>query len=127
MKNIVTRLFIIAEILYSSLGHCDQLRFIGETRADITLIKDALRNVQLIARAKFSCESIEAVEAETLPEDYKPTGGPYPEGEAKVQYESWLVTLCGKKEKFLLATWRIPSTPGVIFRVGYPFPELPKQ
>jgi len=127
MKNIVALLFTTALILVPVTGYCDQLRFTGNTRADITLIKDALRNVQLLAQAKFACENIEAVEAEALPEDYKPPGGPYPEGEAKTQYESWIVTLCGRKDQFLIATWHTPPNPGVMFRVGFPFPSAPKQ
>jgi hypothetical protein len=125
MKHIVTLLLATATLLVSTSGHCDQLRFTGNTRADITLIKDALRNVQLFAQAKFNCQSIEAVEAEVLPLGYTPPGGPHPEGEAKSQYESWLVTMCGRKKKFLLATWQSPPTPGVMFRVGYPFPSEP--
>jgi hypothetical protein len=127
MKKLVVMLLATASILVPATGHCDQLRFTGNTRADITLIKDALRNVQLIAQAKFSCQSIEAVEAEVLPENYKPPGGPHPEGEAKTQYENWLVTLCGRKERFLLAIWRVPPAAGVMFRVGFPFPESPNQ
>jgi len=127
MKHIVALLLVTVTLLVSTSGRCDQLRFTGTTRADMTLIKDALRNVQLIAQAKFNCQSIEAVEAEVLPFDYKPTGGPHPEGEAKSQYESWLVTMCGRKEKFLIATWQAPSTPGVMFRVGYPFPYEPQK
>ena len=127
MKNTIALLLATATLIASTTGHCDQLRFTGNTRADVTLIKDALRNVQLIAQGKFKCQSIEAVEAEVLPLDYKPPGGPYPEGEAKSQYESWLVTMCGRKEKFLLATWQTPPSPGVMFRVEYPFPESSKQ
>ena len=103
------------------------MKFIGNTRADITLIKDALRNVQLIAQAKFACQNIKAVEAEVLPIDYNPLDSPYPKAESKSQYESWLVTMCGRKEKFLLATRQTPPKPGVIFRVAFPFPEPQKQ
>lgn len=127
MKHTVALFFATTLFLTPTIGHCDQLRFTGHTRADITLIKDALRNVQLIAQAKFNCQSIEAVEAEVLPFGYQPPGGPHPEGDAKSQYESWVVTMCGRKEKFLLATWQVPSTPGTMFRVGYPFPSEPQK
>lgn len=127
MKHIVALLIFATSMFVPRIGTCDQLRFTGNTRADNTLIKDSLRNVKLIAQGKFGCQSIEAVEAEVLPLDYKPPGGPYPEGEATSQYESWLVTVCGRKEKFMLATWRTPPTPGVMFRVGYPFPEPTKN
>ncbi|MFT3733450.1 MAG: hypothetical protein QM776_00155 [Rhodocyclaceae bacterium] len=111
----------VFSMLFPLAAHCEQVRFSGQTRADATLIKDALRNVQLITSTRFSCQYIDAVEAQTLPEDYTPPGGPHPEGEARTQYEVWFVTFCDRTEKFLLATWRTFPLQGVTFRVGFPF------
>jgi hypothetical protein len=87
------------------------------------VIRDVLAAVQKIALAKFSCGTIEAAEAKTLPKDYKPRSGRRPEGISPTEYERWIVTLCGRREQFLIALWRMPPTPGVVFRVGFPFPE----
>jgi hypothetical protein len=112
MKIIATHILIVVAAMAPLSSKADQLKFTGQTRADVPLIKDVLRNVQMIAKARMSCESIESVEATVLPE-----------GEANAQYERWQISLCGSKEDFLVATWRQPNTPGVMFRIGFPFPS----
>jgi hypothetical protein len=122
MKTIKASALLIVLALAPLAVKAEQLRFTGQTRADVPLIKNVLRNVQLIAKARMSCEVIESVEALVLPDDFSPEGTG-PEGDAKAQYERWLVSLCGHKESFLVATWHQTNTPGVMFRVGFPFPS----
>jgi hypothetical protein len=122
MKIIATHILIVVAAMAPLSSKADQLKFTGQTRADVPLIKDVLRNVQMIAKARMSCESIESVEATVLPDGFSPEGA-RPEGEANAQYERWQISLCGSKEDFLVATWRQPNTPGVMFRIGFPFPS----
>jgi hypothetical protein len=119
------RTLLVAVLAYGALlsdGNADPIRFSGQTGADVALIKDVLRNIQIVGKARLACENIVAVQSEVLGENFKPAGGPYPEAAYPVRYESWLVTLCENHEKFLVATWHVPQEVGTMFRVGYPFP-----
>lgn len=125
MRYVLTFLFAGILALGPIPAVAEQVRFTGQTRADAPLIKDAMRHVQLIASGKWDCASIQAVASSLFPDGYRPPGGPHPEGNAKTVYEDWEITLCGKKERFLVAIWSASPEPGYMFRVAYPAPALP--
>lgn len=117
--RILIGLLIIATALSSAKA--DQVHFVGQTTADPTLMRDALRNVLLIAQARLNCSTLEVVKSEIMPSLFTPPGGRGPEGSAKTTYERWTATLCGKDVPFLLGFWAA-SDGGTMFRVQYPFP-----
>ncbi len=113
--------------LVSSITICatpamaEQLRFTGRTTANVVLIKDALRHIQLIGQGQRECGIISAVEASVLPESYSPSEAAYRVGDGPVIYESWSTTMCGDVVKFLISFWPAPDG-GTLFAVGYPYP-----
>ena len=94
----------------------------GQTTADETLIRDALRTVLLVSQARLNCATLERVNAEILPPAYVPPGGRGAEGWNKTTYERWTATLCGQEVPFLVAMWAA-SQGGTMFRVQ----ELPAE
>jgi hypothetical protein len=105
----------------ASLSFADQVRFTGNTTAELQLIQDVLRNVHLYSRARMKCDKLEKVVAEVLPRDFSKPGPPGPE-KPPTTYERWLVTLCGTDVPFLISFW--PATEGgTMFNVT----EFPKS
>lgn len=98
----------------------EQLRFTGRTTANLDLIKDTLRHIQLIGQARNDCGVISAVEAAVHPQDFQPAEA-YRVGEGQVTYETWSATMCDTEVKFLISFWAAPEG-GTMFAVGYPYP-----
>ena len=48
----------------------EQLRFSGQTTADMALIKDTLGHIQVVGQGQRDCGVISAVDASILPEGY---------------------------------------------------------
>ena len=96
------------------------MRFTGQTTADLQLIKDALRQIQLIGQARNDCGVISAVEASVHPQDYLPSEA-HRVGEGQVTYETWSTIMCDTEAKFLISFWEAPEG-GTMFAVGYPHP-----
>lgn len=122
MKNIVRAAVVIAGsvTLCAAPAMAEQLRFTGQTTANVMLIKETLRNIQLVGQGQRNCGVISAVDARVLPESYLPTGA-YRVGKGKVVYETWSTTMCGDVVKFLISFWPAPDG-GTLFAVGYPYP-----
>lgn len=99
----------------------DQVRFTGNTTADVTLIKDALHNILLYGNATDHCATLESVEAKILSPSYKPADAATRPEAGKGTYESWTATLCGKPIKFLITFWPA-SDGGTMFAVTVPYP-----
>jgi hypothetical protein len=115
-RPIIASLALIPVLAVSA--YAAQVRMVGTTTADSTLARDVMRYVMLIAKAQLNCTNVELIEPEILP-SYKPSRVEA-EGFAKTTYERWTITLCGKKEQFLVAFW--PSAVGgTMFRIGFPF------
>ena len=119
---------LLALLIALAVGVCsphaeaEEVPFTGRTSANVHLIKDVLQDIQLIGRGALSCDSITSVRSILLPSDYRPSGGPFPEGRSRTIYERWQVELCGTKEDFLVAFWAPPAgEEGVVFRVAHPF------
>ena len=98
----------------------EQLRFTGRTTANIELIKDTFRQIQLIGQAQIDCGVISAVEAAVHPADFQPNEA-YRVGQGQVIYETWSATMCDAEVKFLISFWEAPEG-GTMFAVGYPYP-----
>jgi hypothetical protein len=98
----------------------EQLRFTGQTTANLVLIKDTLRQIQLVGQAQNNCGVVSAVEASILPKGFQPSKA-YRVGDGSIIYETWSTTMCGKEIKFLISLWPAPNG-GMMFAVGYPYP-----
>lgn len=122
IKNIVRAAVVVtgSGTLCAAPAMAEQLQFTGQTTANIMLIKDTLRNIQLVGQGQRNCGVISAVDARVLPESYLPPG-PYRVGKGQVVYETWSTTLCGDVVKFLISFWPAPEG-GTQFAVGYPYP-----
>jgi hypothetical protein len=117
------RTLVLATALALSLpAFAQQVRFTGETTANETLLVDTLRTVALLGPGQFSCPTVEAVDAQVLPESFSPPGNDNPEGTNPTIYERWDATFCGKAVPLLVAFWPAEQG-GMMFRVGLPFPE----
>ena len=116
------QLFAVAVLAASLPAHADQVRFTGQTTADQTLLVDTLNTVARLGPARFQCSTVEAVEAQVLPESFSPPGTDNPEGSAPTTYERWDATFCGKVVPLLIAYWPAADG-GMMFRVGLPFPS----
>ncbi|GAA0566124.1 hypothetical protein GCM10008942_13180 [Rhizomicrobium electricum] len=68
-----------------------------------------MQNVTLISKARFKCESPDAVESETLSDDFVMPEVQQAAGGAKVQYERWKVSLCGHVEPFVVGYRSSPN------------------
>jgi len=99
----------------------EQLRFTGQTTANVVLIKDTLRQIQLVGQAQNNCGVISAVEANILPKNFQPSKA-YRVGAGSVTYETWSAMMCGNEIKFLISFWPSPDG-GMMFAVGYPYPS----
>lgn len=107
-----------------SLSHpalAQQVRFTGDTTANETLLVETLRTVALLGPSQRSCPTVEAVEAQVLPESLSPPGDDNPERSNPTTYERWDATFCGKVVPVLIAYWAAEQG-GMMFRVGLPFP-----
>ena len=105
----------IASLLIAAAAQA-QVRFTGQTTADVTLIKDVLGNIQLYGEARLKCARIDSVSSEILPRSYqRPL--PAPEGSNPARYERWTVTLCGTSTDFLVTFWQSPGDDGTTFGV----------
>ena len=114
-------MFAALLLIGSDISYADQLRFTGNTTAEVRLIQDVLRNVQIYSRASMNCERLEKVVAEVLPRDFSKPGPVGPE-KPPTTYERWIVTLCGTEVSFLMSFW--PDTHrGTMFNVT----EFPKS
>lgn len=122
LASIARATFAIAATLTfcATPAMAEQLRFTGQTTANLDLIKDTLRQIQLIGQARNDCGVISAVEAAVHPEDFLPNEA-YRVGEGQVTYETWSTTMCDSKVKFLISFWAAPEG-GTMFAVGYPYP-----
>jgi hypothetical protein len=117
--------FIFTTALAVSLSaSADQVRFTGQTTADQMLAVDTLNTVARLGPARFNCPTVEAVEAQVLPESFIPPGKDNPEGSNPTTYERWDATFCGKVVPLLIAFWPAAEG-GMMFRVGLPFPPSP--
>jgi len=118
-----TRTLILTSVLALSLpAFAQQVSFTGQTTANDTLLVDTLRTVALLGPGQFNCPTVEAVEAQALPESFSPPGNDNPEGSNPTTYERWDATFCGKVVPMLIAYWPAAEG-GMMFRVGLPFPE----
>lgn len=115
-------LVLTAALSLSQPAFAQQVRFTGETTANETLLVDTLRTVALLGPGRFSCPTVEAVEAQVLPESFSPPGNDNPEGTNPTTYERWDANFCGKIVPLLIAFWPAEQG-GMMFRVGLPFPE----
>ena len=93
-----------------------QVRFTGQTTADVTLIKDVLGNIRLYGEATLKCAGIESVSSEILPKSYQ-RPMPAPEGSNPARYERWTVTMCSRSTDFLVTFWHVPGDDGTTFGV----------
>lgn len=118
----VHTLILSAVLAFSLPAFAQQVRFTGDTTANQTLLVDALRMVALLGPGRFNCPTVEAVEAQVLPESFSPPGNDKPEGDNPTTYERWDATFCGKVVPLLIAFWPAEQG-GMMFRVGLPFPE----
>ena len=117
------RMLILATALALSLpAFAQQVRFTGDTTANETLLLDTLRTVALLGPGQFNCPTVEAVEAQVLPESFSPPDNENPEGDSPTIYERWDATFCGKSVPLLIAFWPAEQG-GMMFRVGLPFPD----
>ena len=112
----------VAAIFAAAPARADQVRFTGNTTADTTLIRDALQNILRFGYATQNCSSLEAVEATLLPTSYKPKDAATRPEQGNGTYESWIATLCGKPEKFLLTFWPAEQG-GTMLAITHPYPE----
>ncbi len=118
----VRTLILAAALVLSLPAFAQQVSFTGDTTANETLLVDTLRTVALLGPGQFSCPTVEAVEAQILPESFSPPGNDNPEGANPTTYERWDATFCGKVVPLLIAFWPAEQG-GMMFRVGLPFPE----
>lgn len=121
--NIITiaKIAATSTLLCAFPANAEQLSFTGRTTADIILIKDALRHIQLIGQGERNCGTISAVEATVLPESYSPRKPFPPVAANRVIYESWSANLCGDVVKFLISFWSSDDG-GTMFAVTHPYP-----
>jgi hypothetical protein len=115
-------LVLVVALALSLPALAQQVRFTGDTTANETLLVDTLRTVALLGPSQFSCPTVEAVQAQVLPESFSPPGNDNPEGRNPTTYERWDATFCGKVVPVLIAFWAAEQG-GMMFRVGIPFPE----
>lgn len=120
ITHAVVALFISSALCATS-AIAEQLRFTGQTTANVVLIKDTLRQIQLVGQAQTNCGVISAVEASILPKNYQPSKA-YRVGTWSVIYETWSTMMCGNEIKFLISFWPAPDG-GMMFAVGYPYPS----
>ena len=114
-------LAFITALAISLPASATQVLFTGESIADETLTVDALRHIALFG-SRFSCPSVDAVEAQILPKSFVPPAKYVPSGSSAATYERWGATFCGKVVPLLIAFWPAPSG-GMLFQVSYPYPE----
>ena len=114
-------LLAIAALGLSQPARADEVRFTGNTTADVTLIKDALHNILLYGNAADQCSNLESVEAKILSPSYKPSDAATRPEAGKGRYESWTATLCGKPTKFLMTFWPA-NDGGTMFAITVPYP-----
>ncbi len=118
-----SRILLLAAFSAGVAGvtRAETFRFTGTTTVDMAVAKDALKQVQLVGLGKFDCGVIEGVEAEILPDNYRPDmNHEFVQG-AKEVHERWIVSLCGRREPFLIGFWAAPQG-GTMFHVAHPFP-----
>lgn len=111
---------VISSTVCATPAIAEQLRFTGHTAANLVLIKDTLRQIQLVGQELHNCGVVSAVEATVLPKDFQPSEA-YRVGKGSVSYETWSTTMCGNEIKFLISFWQAPNG-GMMFAVGYPYP-----
>ena len=124
-KSIIARAAIALTACFSLWAvpvTAEQLRFSGQSTADMALIKDTLGHIQVVGQGQRDCGVISAVDASILPEGYSPADSGYRVGQGKVTYESWSATMCGETVKFLISFWPA-SDGGTMFAVGYTYPS----
>ena len=74
------------------------------------LIKDILRNIQLVMAARAKCDALQDVESRIPPPGYHPTPNTGPSATATgVHWELWTVSGCGVVKQFPTADWPDPS------------------
>ncbi len=93
----------------------DEPRFTGNTIADATLKRDALRMIGMIVHGKFKCDALDLIEAEGIPADAQPHAW-LPPGAGPATYERWIVTACSHKQPFLVVFWPAKEG-GMMFQV----------
>ena len=93
----------------------DEPRFTGNTIADATLKRDALRMIGMIVHGKFKCDALDLIEAEGIPADAQPHVW-LPPGAGPATYERWIVTACSHKQPFLVVFWPAKEG-GMMFQV----------
>ena len=104
------RFLLIAAVLATMVSaNAEQVLFTGHTRANDTLIHDIMKYVALIGKARFQCDSPNAVETEILPDDFQAPADQPATGGANVRYERWQVTFCGRVEPFIIGYWPAPD------------------
>jgi hypothetical protein len=95
----------------------------GRTTADPKVAHEALGEVGGFAGRALKCSQIDGVEASPLPAGWVPTDPNFRIGPAGARYERWEVSLCGRREPFLIVFWSDAGGPQ--FQVGHPFPAGP--
>jgi hypothetical protein len=120
----MTRLQVLAfvtALAISSPASATRVQFTGESTADETLTVDTLRHIALFG-SRFSCPSVDAVEAQILPKSFVLPAKYVPVGSSAATYERWNATFCGKVVPLLIAFWPA-SSGGMLFQVSYPYPD----
>jgi len=112
---------LLVVVVSASVG-ADQIRFVGDTTADSTLIHDTVQQLLLVVDGRFHCQQVQLIESEVLPPSYSPPAASRVQTAAKARYERWTATFCGKKVPFLISFWPA-SDGGSMFSVTHPFPS----
>ncbi len=112
---------VVFAVAVSPSAYAEQVHFTGNTTVDVTVIKDVLKQIQLVGLAELNCGVVDSVEAEVLPPSYVAPATDNSAAPSKEIYEKWTVTMCGKMSPFLVGFW--PALEGgTMFRVRHPFP-----
>lgn len=94
--------------------------FKGQTTADPALVDNVTDNIRRIAAERLKCNALTQITYEIMPSQYKPVGEKFSD-KAKMTFEKWTPTLCGKEISFLVGFWPTKEG-GTMFRVVLPFP-----
>jgi len=114
--GVVARFLVCVLISVSAVASAgDDPRFTGNTIADATLRRDAVRRIGMIVHAKFKCDALDLIEAEGVSAETQPHVW-LPPGAGPATYERWMVTACSHKQPFLVIFWPAKEG-GMMFQV----------
>jgi hypothetical protein len=116
--NVIARILCVA-VLFGVPGLAqpgNEPRFTGNTIADATLRRDALRNIGMIVRARLKCDSIDLVNTQAIPDDARPKVWLPPDA-GPATYERWTITACSHDQPFLVVFYPAKDG-GMMFMVS---------